>query len=368
VTISDFAVLDLDSAVQPDPDELVRAAMKWHFSPETGTPFWLDRAPSLGFDPVGDIKTYADLTMFPNVTDELREVPVERLIPRGYGPHPAVAAVIESGGTTGAPKRIPLLQEYADFMVRLTVSGLVRSGVSQDENWLTAMPSGPHGAFDHDRRSGAAFGVRVFAIDMDPRWVKREIASGHATDADRYVDHLVDQARYVLRGQNVGTIRLTPPLLARVVRDDEMVELIQQKIHHINWGGAHMDADSRYFYRTELFPGAKLSGGYGTTMALGGVCNERAGLLPADPCVYDPSYAPYSTMQVVNAETGQPVGHGERGQLVVTHVSKCFLLPNNFERDTATRVAPQGDQVGDSVADIWPLATFGGTEVIEGVY
>ncbi|AXE84124.1 hypothetical protein C1703_03860 [Streptomyces sp. Go-475] len=56
------SILDLPHDADPDPDELVRAAMRWHFGPDTGSPFWLARAASLDFDPLSDVKTYDDLT------------------------------------------------------------------------------------------------------------------------------------------------------------------------------------------------------------------------------------------------------------------------------------------------------------------
>ena len=49
-------------------------------------------------------------------------------------------------------------------------------------------------------------------------------------------------------------------------------------------------------------------------------------------------------------------------------MSKSFLLPNNLERDLATRMPPVMGTVGDSVADIAPVATFEDEAVIEGVY
>ena len=39
-------------------DERVRESMKWHFSPETGCPYWLDRARELDFDPVADVTCF----------------------------------------------------------------------------------------------------------------------------------------------------------------------------------------------------------------------------------------------------------------------------------------------------------------------
>jgi hypothetical protein len=361
-------VLDLPPGDAPDPGELVRAAMAWHFDPQTGSPFWLERMKTLGFDPRLDVKEPADLALFPNVTDELREVPVERLIPKGYDPRPEIVSIIESGGTTGAPKRLPLLRDYSDRIVATEVERAARVGVPRTKNWLIVMPSGPHGALEEGRRAGHAYGVLVFAVDLDPRWVKKQIAAGNQDEADAYAEHVVDQAAFVLRGQNVGTIRLTPPLLARIVRRDDLVDLIREKITHIDWGSTQMDADSRFFYRTEVFPKVRLSGGYGTTMALGAVCKEREDLAHDSPCIYDPLLSPYVTVRVADPETGETVSYGERGQLVVNHVSKSFLLPNNFERDTASRVEPVHDQVGDSIADIEPLAQFAGAEVIEGVY
>jgi hypothetical protein len=86
-----------------------------------------------------------------------------------------------------------------------------------------------------------------------------------------------------------------------------------------------------------------------------------------DPCVFDP-FSPYITFSVIDPETGRTVPYGERGQVVMSHVSKSFLLPNNIERDMATRIEPLEGQVGDSVADVTPVHRFDDETVIEGVY
>ncbi|MEW1811934.1 hypothetical protein AB0284_14650 [Pseudarthrobacter phenanthrenivorans] len=363
-------VLDLAPGVVPDPEEFVQAAMRWHFDPETGSPFWIERAKSLEFDPRTDVKSFEDLALFPNVTDELRDVPTEMLIPLGFGPRPDVVSVIESGGTTGSPKRLPLLREFADRIVASEIAGLTKAGISRKKHWLSLFPSGPHGAFDIAKRTAAAYGdgILVFGIDLDPRWVKKQIGAGNAQVAEDYVAHVVEQAASILKTQNVGSLRLTAPVLARLSQDEELVGIIREKITDIGWGGASMDADSRYLYRTEIFPDISIKGGYGTTMALGGGSSERDGLGHDDPCIFDPSLAPYVTFSVVDPVTGQAVAYGDQGQIVVNHVSKSFLLPNNAERDLATRIEPRSSQIGDSIADVRPLAQFGGTAVIEGVY
>src|SRR3981081_1159732 len=111
------SALELPYDVRPDPEECIRAAMDWHFSAETGSPFWLERAESLDFDPRTDVKSVDDLTLFPNVADELRDVRAEDLIPKGYGPRPEIVGVFESGGTTGPPKRIVFLRDWWERMV-----------------------------------------------------------------------------------------------------------------------------------------------------------------------------------------------------------------------------------------------------------
>jgi phenylacetate-coenzyme A ligase PaaK-like adenylate-forming protein len=358
--------LDVAVDVQPDPDEFIRAAMDWHFSPDTGSPYWLERAKSLEFDPRTDVESFDDLTLFPNVTNELRDVRVEDLIPQGYGPHPEVVGVFESGGTTGAPKRVVMLREWWDRMLALQVAHLDARGVPRNRNWLALAPSGPHMAGEMMRRHAAALGGLAFAIDLDPRWVKKLVAAGKADEADAYAEHLIDQAAFVLQTQDIGVLWSTPPLLERLARRDELVELVRDKVQTIGWGGAHMDADTRQLYRTEVFPGLTLDGNYGSTMVLGGA-PERLDLTDEDPCIFDPP-SPYITFSVVEPESGRKVPYGERGQVVMSHVSKSFLLPNNLERDLATRIRPLEGQVGDSVADVTPVQRFDDEAVIEGVY
>jgi phenylacetate-coenzyme A ligase PaaK-like adenylate-forming protein len=359
-------ILDLPIEARPDPGEFVRAAMEWHFNAETGSAYWLARAKSLPFDPRTDVKSVEDLALFPNIIDELREVRVEDLIPRGYGPNPGIVGVYESGGTTGAPKRVVVLRDWWERHMGWMNAGLDAHGFPRNVNWLAVMPSGPHIAGELAAKHAADRGGIKFSVDMDPRWVKKLIAAGKAAEADAYAEHLVEQAAFLLRTQDIGVMMTTPPLLERIARHDDLAGLINEKVGGIVWGGAHMDADTRYLYRTEVFPEVKLRGGYGSTMILGGT-NERAGLTDDDPCIFDPP-APFITFSVVDPGTGRTVGYGERGQVVMNHVSKNMLLPNNLERDLATRVEPLAGQAGDSVADVSPVAHFGDEAVIEGVY
>jgi hypothetical protein len=304
--------------------------MEWHFSSATGSPYWLKRAESLDFDPRTDVNSFEDLALFPNVTNELRDVGVQDLIPRGFGPHPGVVGVFESGGTTGAPKRIVMLREWWDRMLAWQLADSDARGVPTDRDWLVLAPSGPHMVGEIFRQLATARGGMRFTIDMDPRWVKKLMAAGKADEAEAYAEHLIDQAAFVLQTQDID------------------------------------DADTRRLYRTEVFPGVTLCGAYGNTMALGGGL-ERLDLTDEDPCIFDP-LSPYITFSIVDPESGRKVAYGEHGQMVTNHVSRSFLLPNNLERDTAIRMPPLGGQVGDSVADVAPVKRFDDATVIEGVY
>jgi phenylacetate-coenzyme A ligase PaaK-like adenylate-forming protein len=295
----------------------------------------------------------------------LRDVRVQDLIPRGYGPDPDIVGVYESGGTTGAPKRVVFLRDWWERATAWMSSGLDAHGVPRTVNWLSVVPSGPHmvgtiAAVQARRRGGL-----VFSVDLDPRWVKKLIAAGKAEEADAYAEHLLEQAGFLLRSQDIGVLMTTPPLLERIARHDELVELINQKVSAIQTGGAHLDADTRDLFRTEVFPQVTLVNVYGSTMILGGFAERPGG--QDGPCVFDPP-SPFVTFTVIDPDTGHRVAYGQRGQVVMNHVSKAMLLPNNLERDLATRIEPPRGQVGDSVADVSPVARFDNETVIEGVY
>jgi hypothetical protein len=259
-----------------------------------------------------------------------------------------------------------MLRDWWDSELPRQIAHLEARGVPRNCNWLALFPSGPHIAGTLMRSQATAMGGVLFTIDMDPRWVKKLIAAGKVDEANAYAEHLIEQAAFVLQTQDVEVLWSTPPLLERLARRDDLVELVRQKVQLIGWGGAHMDVDTRQLYRTEIFPGLTITGTYGSTMVLGGA-PERLGLTDEDPCVFDPP-SPYITFSVVEPDTGRTVPYGQRGQVVMNHVSKSFLLPNNLERDMATRMRALDGQVGDSVADVTPLQQFDNEAVIEGVY
>jgi phenylacetate-coenzyme A ligase PaaK-like adenylate-forming protein len=359
------SVLDLPLSAVRDADEFVRAAMEWHFSPETGSPFWLERASLLDFDPRTDVKSHDDLALFPNVVGDLRDVPVEDLIPRGYGDRPPIVGAYESGGTTGAPKRVVILRDWWDQLNAEVSARLDALGVPRGINWLAMSPGGPHVVGETMVRLARDRGGVSFFVDLDPRWVKKLMAAGRTDEADAYMAHLFDQTRFLLRTQRVGLLMITGPMLGRLAQHDDLVDLVREKVSTILWGGATLDPDTRDLLRTEVFPGVGIYGGLGSTMIGGGPALERPG--STDLCVFDP-VSPAITFSVIDPRTGQKVAHGERGQVVMNHVSRSMLLPNNLERDLAIRVAPLPGMVGDALAEVYPVQVFEDEAVVEGVY
>ncbi|MFG3021705.1 phenazine antibiotic biosynthesis protein [Streptomyces sp. NPDC048254] len=359
-------VLDLPYDTRPDPEEYLQAVLEWHFHPDTGSPYWLERAKSLDFDPRRDVRTFDDLRLFPNVANEMRTVSAQALIPRGYGPTPEIAGVYESGGTTGAPKRVVCPQDWLDRLIAWSNANLDEHGFPRGVDWLGLIPSGPHIVGEIFRRSAATHGRHGFQVDLDPRWVKKLIATGKKDQADSYAEHVIDQAEFVLRTQDIGVLTITPPLLERLVRRDELVALVNEKVRAIRWGGTQLDPDTHHLYRAEIFPGLVLYGHYGSTMILG-IAGQRVPAGEEDTCVFD-TFSPYVNFSVVDPRTRRPVPYGERGQVVMNHVSKALFLPNNLERDLATRVESLPGNIGDAVADIAPVSHFENEAVVEGVY
>jgi hypothetical protein len=122
-------------------DAHVHEIVRWHFDPESGTPFWLDFASKLAFDPREEIRSFEDLRKFPIFEDGwLRGGPVRRWVPKAYQDRPIY--VFETGGTTGIPKtRISIDDFRIDY--ELFSETLPFERFPRGSNWLMLGPSGP---------------------------------------------------------------------------------------------------------------------------------------------------------------------------------------------------------------------------------
>lgn len=362
----DFSLLDVPREVPvDDAEEFLRAAMAWHFGEQTGSPFWLRAAKDLPFDPVTDINTFEDLRRFPNLVNALRSVPVEDLIPRGYGSPPPLPQIFESGGTTGAPKRTAQLPDWVEQVTRWQTEDFTVGGFVRGDGFLCLMPSGPHGVSFFSRRVCERLGSIFHPIDLDPRWVKKLAVRNLGREVAGYVDHVIEQARWILQTQNVANMHTTPPLLDAIARNDADVDLVNKKIRWLLLSGAHVDVDTLAVLR-DIFPETTITMAFGSTMIL----SQAATRIVETDCpsfIFDPR-TPYVVFRVVDPDTHETVPCGERGQIVMNHISKGMFIPNNVERDSAVRLMGPEDQIGDSVAEVKPVEVFQGEPVVEGVY
>ncbi|MCV7445564.1 AMP-binding protein [Mycobacterium paraense] len=364
MAMGDFSLLEVPRSVPiQDPEAYLAAAMAWHFGERTGSPFWLRTARTLDFDPLTDVQSFADLRLFPNLVNELRDVPVEDLFPRGYGSSPPVPQIFESGGTTGAPKRTVQMPDWIAQVVQWQTEDFAAGGFVRGQGFLCLMPGGPHGVGYFSRLVSGQLGAVFHAIDLDPRWVKKVAARNAAAEVAAYVDHVIEQAVFVLQTQRVANLHTTPPLLEAIARNDRVVDLVNDKIRYLLLSGAHVDADTLDLLR-DIFPNTSITMAFGSTMVLSQAVTRTA---DDGSFVFDPR-TPYVVFWVIDPDTGERVPYGQPGQVVMNHISKGMFIPNNLERDLAIRMPGPAGQLSDSVSAVRPVTTFEGEAVIEGVY
>jgi hypothetical protein len=337
--IKDYLATDLDA--------WTRRVIQRHFHPETGSPYWLRRAAELDFEP-RDITRYDELTAFgPFPLEILRVQDPADLVPLAVE-RPLVGRIWDTGGTTGTPCRLFYTPDMLLHRGAWRRWSFVNEGFAPERGWLQATPTGPHLIGNGVWEASELYGGQVYAIDMDPRWVKRLIRSGRLADAGDYSNHLVEQIADVLRGGRVQYVNTTPALLQILLR--QFPDLVSA-LDGVRLSGTQLSPD---MYRDFV---AGLNGGicgrsYGNTFGnAAGLPAERDGeLLP-----HVPNY-PQVTMAVVKKDDwSTTVNHGALGQVRLTVLHEDLFLPNVLERDQALRHDTGDEWPCDGVANIRPL-------------
>lgn len=350
----------------PDLDELVRATMHWHFSSATGSPYWTGRRSELSFDPLVDVRTFADLRLFDDVSVEWSRIPADQLIPVGGRTGQERFSVYESGGATGPPKRVVDASSRgrnAEFLsLMLDQAGFPRG----EGGWLHVGPTGPHVMAKNNTNLAWMRGFLCYYIDLDPRWARRCMAQRRQDVFRLYLDHIADQVMDIMSTQDISVMSCTPPLLEHLVSRPDLYVHLKAKIRGILWGGTTISPETLRLLETEIFPEAVISGAYGNTMM--GIAPQRPrreGDLSA--CVFRPFY-PYSVVEVVDpSEPTKPVAEDAAGRVKITTLTRDLFVPPTLERDNATRRRPADGYLGIELSDIKPRDT-GTDAVVEGVY
>jgi phenylacetate-coenzyme A ligase PaaK-like adenylate-forming protein len=349
-------------AAQEKLDAHTREIVRWHFSPETGSPFWLDWAAKAGWNPAAEVGCFADLARFPHFQDEwLRDLPNEVWVPRAFAGRPF--NIFETGGTTGMPKqRIgweDYKVDYSEFSTTLPDEFFPRQ-----QYWLMMGPTGPRRLRLAIEHLANVRGCSCYFLDLDPRWVKRVIANKQFDVARAYMDHVVDQAVTILKHRRVSALFTTPKLLEAL---GERINLYEAGIRGVFCGGTSMAPQyARYIVEEVLENRIYFAPTYGNTLM--GLAASRP-LRPEDN--YSITYhapQPRAVLRVVDPQnTLQLKGYGEWGRVELTTLTREFFMPRFLERDEAVRREPCALYPWDGVAEVRP---FGAMEknIIEGVY
>ena len=333
----------------------------WHFSPETGCPFWLDWAKK-NFDPRAEIKSFADMVKFPHFQDEwLRDLQPEVWVPAQFKGQPF--NIFETGGTTGMPKqRIgwnDFRVDYSEFSEKINDEHFPRGGA-----WLMMGPTGPRRLRLAIEHLANVRGSSCYFIDLDPRWVKKLITNKKFDEARAYMDHVVDQAANILKHRKVSGLFTTPKLLEALA---EKVDIFAAGIRGVFCGGTTMLPQYVRFIVEEV-----LENRIGFYPTYG---NTLMGLAASVPLTKEDNFSityyapqPRAVLRVVDPkDTARTVDYDTWGRVELTTLTKEFFMPRFLERDEALRRKPRGPYAWDGVAEVRP---FGAMEknIVEGVY
>lgn len=351
------------SAARERLDAHTREIVNWHFSPETGCPFWLKYASKLGWDPRTEIKSYADLDKFPPFQDEwLRGGPVRQWIPKGLAHKPAF--VFETGGSTGVPKSRVQMEDFRIDYENFSDT-LPEASFPVGADWISVGPSGPRRlrlAVEHlaQHRQGICF-----TVDLDPRWVIKLIKWGEIQMAERYKQHVVDQSLTIMKAhENIKCMFTTPKLLEAIC---EKVSLEKMGIRGIFCGGTEMTPQFHRFAVEELLgPNIYFAPTYGNTL-MGLAVHKKPTVEDNWAIIYYPP-SPRAMLEVVDPDHPERlVEYGKTGRVRLTTLTKETFVPRFLERDECEREAPCEQFPWDGVRNVRPFSRFK-TSVVEGVY
>jgi phenylacetate-coenzyme A ligase PaaK-like adenylate-forming protein len=343
-------------------DAWVREIVAWHFDPATGTPFWLDRAKSLGFDPRREIQNYDDLDRFGFFEDEwLRGGPVRRWVPKAYANRPVYT--FETGGSTGVPKsRISIEDFRIDY--ELFSETLPENSFPKGADWLSVGPTGPRRLRLAVEHLAQYRGGICFLVDLDPRWVIKLLKMNEPGMVEKYKQHVIDQALTLLRAHdNIRCLFTTPKLLEALC---EKVSLKKMGIKGVFCGGTEMTPQFHRFAVEELLDGVYFAPTYGNTLM--GLAVHKPRLAEDNFAIiyYPPS--PRAMIEVVDPDDPtRLVGYGETGRVRLTTLTREFFMPRFLERDEAEREPPFERYPWDGVRNVRPFSRFQ-AKVVEGVY
>ena len=349
-------------------DGHVRDIIEWHFSPETGCPFWLEFASKLQWSPTREISCFGDLKKFPPFQDEwLRGGPIRRWVPHGLASRPVY--VFETGGTTGVPKSRVAIEDFRiDY--EMFSETLPDEYFPRGANWLMLGPSGPRRlrlSVEHlcQYRSGICF-----CVDLDPRWVIKLIQRGRMQELEMYKAHVIEQAITLLNaGHDIRCMFTTPKLLEALAQELEKrgTSVKGAGITGIFAGGTEFTPQFTRFAMEELLgEGVYMTPTYGNTL-MGLAGSKPVSAAEGYKITY---YAPQprAVIEVVSFDDcDRLVDYGGTGRVRLTTLTRETFIPGFLERDEGEREPPYEKYPWDGVSGVRPFRQFAPTTTV-GVY
>jgi len=326
-----------------DPDAWLRRVVECQFDPGDGVPFWLEYQAEAGIDFRRRVRTMADLALFGHPADvtarlkrALRSRATEDLVPRGVlGAGRGRLLTGATGGTTGdeqvtvydTNRTWPRIITFGRFFYELR-------RVPRGENFLYVGPTGNHTIGKAIWSVTTARDGLLYAIDLDPRFVKLAARRGRGDIVDLYLDHLRSQLEPIVRSRRVGVLYTTPPLLA------EFADLWRhlRGLELVVFSGTPLTEDAYRYLEEEVFAGTRLMGIYGNSLFAAGYQVPRRG----DPFRQDYyfMYPEFITEVVDPKDPTRVVAPLERGLVLFRRLTPELFMPAYVDRDAATRIGP----------------------------
>lgn len=319
-------------------DQLAQV-LRIHFDPLHGSPYWIDLAAQRGIHPPDTIRSIADLHQLGFMDQAaLRSRPLTDFIPRCISQHPERLIAVQTGGTLGEPIWTAYTHdEFEAAFVRPFIDAADRVAFPRGGTWLYVGPSGPHvigrAACSIARALGAS---EPFTVDFDSRWARKLPADSYA--AERYLEHVTDQAMAVIKTQPITHLFTTPPVLAALAA--RMMGQQRDRILGVHYGGMSITREHMLHFQRDIFPHAAHLSGYGNTLF--GCCPEL-NIAPGRELIYFP-HGRRLLFGVLPEPTDDPTlvsfDPGARGRCVFSRFDRTMLMINFVERDEIELVSP----------------------------
>lgn len=342
--------------------------LRIHFDPAHGSPYWVELAARHRLHPPNTIRSIADLHQLGFMDQAaLRSRPLTDFIPRCISQHPERLIVVQTGGTLGDPIWTAYTHdEYEAAFVRPFVDAAHRVTFPGVGTWLYVGPSGPHvigrAACSIARALGAS---EPFTVDFDSRWARKLPKDSYA--AERYIEHVTDQAMAVINTQQITHLFTTPPVLAALA--DRMTGKQRDRIVGVHYGGMSISRELMLYFQRDIFPHAAHLSGYGNTLF--GCCLELSVAEDRD-LIYFPHG--HRLLFGVLPEPKSDPAHvrfdpGARGRCVFSRFDRTMLIINFVERDEIELVSPPAvdEFISPGILNPHPLTTDSSQSFV-GIY